>query len=690
MVRKYPAIAALLLLFIFSGIAPAQNVLTSYSIFDLRQVTEVEVSPDGKFAAYVVTLPRSFSDGAGSDYRELYVCEIPSGKTTPLVTGKNMVSTPHWSRDGKVIGFLAKIDTMKTVQLFEIPPTGGKPEKITSHPTPVYNFEYSRDGKLAGFTATEPDASDPDKLKAKGFNAQIYEEEWVPVNLYILDRSTRQSRKLTKNITVHNFDWYPDGSAIAAAVTQKNLTDHEYMYSRIYAIDTQTGLAEKFIENPGKLGHVEWSPDGKHIAFLSAVDVTDSKEGSIFVTETENNSLFQSMRNLNKDFAGTVTAFHWKDNNTIIYVSEEGVDITIREQKIDGNDRPLLLQPGKAAFTAMSIGGGIIAVNGNTSQHPSELYTLDPATGAFTRRTNHNEWLSNIQLARQEEIRYYAKDSLLITGILIYPLGYDNDKEDPKMKNKVYPLIVNIHGGPEACFQNGWLTSYGNWGQVAAAEGFFVFHPNYRASTGRGVEYLKLGYGDLVGKEFEDVLDGIDYLIAKGYVDRDRVGIGGGSYGGYFSAWAATKYSSRFAASCVFVGISNQISKRNTTDIPLEDYYVHWGYWTEEKWMDVLQRSPVYWAKGSQTPTLILHGKEDPRIPPSQGLELYRVLKQHQNDRVRLVYYPGEGHGNRNNPARLDFSLRTMEWFKYYLTGPTKKKWEIPSKELKLDLTKLK
>ena len=190
------------------------------------------------------------------------------------------------------------------------------------------------------------------------------------------------------------------------------------------------------------------------------------------------------------------------------------------------------------------------------------------------------------------------------------------------------------------------------WGRVAAAKGYFVFMLNYRASSGRVIEYSKANFGDLADEEFNDVLGGIDCLVKNKGVDRNRVGIGGGSYGDYFSAWAATKHSEHFKASCVFVGVSNQISKRNTTDIPMEDYLVHWGIWTNEDIELIFDRSPVKYASNNQTPTLILHGKEDPRVHLSQSLELYRQLKMHGDAAVRLVWYPSEGHGNRKNPAQ--------------------------------------
>ncbi|HEX6106823.1 MAG TPA: prolyl oligopeptidase family serine peptidase, partial [Gemmatimonadales bacterium] len=232
------------------------------------------------------------------------------------------------------------------------------------------------------------------------------------------------------------------------------------------------------------------------------------------------------------------------------------------------------------------------------------------------------------------------------------------------------PLILSVHGGPESHVRNGWVTSYANPGQVAAARGFAVFYPNYRGSTGRGVSFSKLGQGDPAGAEFDDLVDAVDHLVSVGLVDTARVGITGGSYGGYATAWGSTFYTERFAAGVMFVGISDKISKLGTTDIANEEYLVHARKRPWENWQFFLERSPIYHAGKSRTPLLILHGKDDPRVNPMQSLELYRYLKLHDNAPVRLVWYPGEQHGNRRAAARLDYNLRMLRWFEHYLQGP--------------------
>jgi dipeptidyl aminopeptidase/acylaminoacyl peptidase len=207
-------------------------------------------------------------------------------------------------------------------------------------------------------------------------------------------------------------------------------------------------------------------------------------------------------------------------------------------------------------------------------------------------------------------------------------------------------------------------------GQIAAGRGFAVFYPNYRASTGRGVEFSKMDHEDTAGGEFDDIVDGVDHLIDTGLVDRDRVGVTGGSYGGFATAWLTTRYSDRFAAGVMFVGISNQISKVGTSDIANEMYLVHQRLRPWDDWQFFLDRSPIYWAGQSKTPLLIAHGKEDPRVYPGQSMEMYRNLKLRGEAPVRLIWYPGEGHGNRNAGARYDYSLRQLRWMEHYLVGP--------------------
>jgi len=175
------------------------------------------------------------------------------------------------------------------------------------------------------------------------------------------------------------------------------------------------------------------------------------------------------------------------------------------------------------------------------------------------------------------------------------------------------------------------------------------------------------GYKDPAGKEFDDIADGIDYLVKEGIADPERVGLGGGSYGGYAAAWFGTYYTKYVRAVCMFVGISDLISKRGTTDIAYEELYVHSGDPIEKMWKLSLERSPIYWAHQSKSAVLICGGADDTRVHPSQSMELYRVLKMNNHPAVRLVQYPGEGHGNRKQNGQIDLLYRILQWYDWYV-----------------------
>ncbi|HOJ04466.1 MAG TPA: S9 family peptidase [Bacteroidota bacterium] len=661
-VRRSSILLLLLHLALLAPLAAQSSVLDTRNLFDIRQAVETAVSPDGRHVAYTVFAPRPFTDAAGPDYRELHVYDVQAGASRMYLGPKRALYSLSWSPDGSIMYFMALLDGSGPAQVHRMRLDGGEPEAVTRSATGISDYALSPDGRGIAYIATTPGDAAVTEWKRKGFDAQVYEELNPHANVYVLTLGESVARQLTKDVSVFDIEWSPDGNTLAAAVAPMNTVDQSYMFKRIHLIDARSGVLTPLVDNPGKLGKLAFSPDGAKLAFISAVAVWDSKEGSVFVVDVRSPKPFAQLRNLHAGYEGTVVDIAWKDAGTLYFAAEEGVDIALREVDLNGKLLAAPIAPGTLVFSSFSVEKGLFAFAASTPQHPRELYLFD---GAAPRRvTTLNPWLANVRLARQERFEYKAKDGLRITGVLIYPLDYKQGTR--------YPLIVDIHGGPESAYQNGWVTNYGNWGQVAAARGFAVFMPNYRASTGRGVEYAKMGLGDLAGKEFTDVLDGIDRLDDMGLIDPKRVGIGGGSYGGYFASWGATRHSKRFAAAVSFVGVSNQISKRNTTDIPWEDYHVHWGIWTHEDFAKVYDRSPVKWAQGSTTPTLILHGTEDPRVHPSQSLELYRALKMHGKAPVRLVWYPGEGHGNRRNTSRLDYLVRTMDWFETYLKGSGK------------------
>lgn len=627
----------------------------------LQSVLSAEISPDGTAVAYTLAVPRHPLGGEnGPAWVELHVVGA-DGQSRPFVTGQVNVSSVCWTPDGRSLAFLARRGSDTVNSLYTIPVDGGEARRIVGLESDLQAVDFSADGQRLALLAAEPQSKEEKDLRDKGFNQEIYEEDWRPTKVWIAPVcGAGQPRKLDLPGSASAAVWSPSGRQLAVVLAPTPLVDDGYMYKRVQIVDADTGQIVERIQNPGKLGRVVWSPDGKHLALISGVDVHDPRDGRLMVAAIPGDG---SLRDLLPDYEAHIGDLAWKDSQTLVWVADEGTGSTLGSVSLDGQRR-IARGPQTPILTRLSLSedGRTLAFAGHSPEHPTEVYWQGPKDKNPRRLTNSNPWLDDLRLARQEVVTWKARDGLELEGVLVYPLNYQPGRR--------YPLIMYVHGGPEAHVSNGWITSYVSPGQLAAARGFAVFCPNYRGSTGRGVAFSKLGQADAAGREFDDLVDAIDHLATRGLVDPHKVGITGGSYGGYASAWAATYYSERFAASVMFVGISNNVSKLGTTDIPEEMYLVHHFKRLWEDWSYFLDRSPIRYVQRHRTPLLILHGKEDPRVDVSQSLELYRHLKTLGQAPVRLVLYPGEGHGNRRAAARFDYQLRLMQWMEHYLLGP--------------------
>ncbi|MDH3786884.1 MAG: S9 family peptidase, partial [Acidobacteriota bacterium] len=415
----------------------------------------------------------------------------------------------------------------------------------------------------------------------------------------------------------------------------------------------------RIVPNPGKLGPYRLSPDGSHVAMVSGTDRNDPSPGRLMVAGTTDGE----MRDLMPTFDGHVRTIEWVGSSALWFIADVGAETRLGKVELDGTVSTRFESAGIAApfpvITAMAstADGSSMAFVGQKPTHPGEIYALAGDEQTPRKLTDSNPWLQEVELAPQEVYRFEARDGLKLEGVLIRPLN----AQQPA------PLILMVHGGPESQDRNGWVTNYSRPGQLAAAEGFAVLYPNYRGSTGRGVEFSKWGHGDAAGKEFDDLIDAIDHLAAAGIVDPERVGVTGGSYGGYATGWLSTRYSERIRGGVMFVGISNKSSKGFTTDIPIEDQWSHTLYEPWTRWEFSLDRSPLFHAEKSRTPLLIAGGTGDTRVHPSQSLQLYRALKMLDNAPVRYVRYPGEPHGNRRAASQDDYCRRVIRWMTHFV-----------------------
>ncbi len=639
--------------------AVSLEVMTPEDVAKIQSVRSVVIAPDGRTIAYTLSVPREPGlEDDGKAWTELHVLNAAS-ESRPFITGEVNVGGIQWRPGHQEITFTAKRGDDKHSALWAIPVAGGEAYKLVDHATSVKSYSFNADGSRVAFLAQEDKSAVRKDQKKHGFSQNVYEEQLRYIRIWILDlEGEADARLLEVEGSASQLHWSPTGDRILVALAPTPLIDDRYMARTLTVIDVETGSKVVEFDHQGKLGGTAWSQDGNLVAAIGGSDINDPKEGRLKVGNL-NDGL---MKDVLPGYLGHVSSLVWVDGDTIRYVGHQGLHTEVAEIDADGTgERSLVDLSSGAVFRSMSVSkdGKATAFAGQSPDHPSEVFRLDDGE-APQRLTVSNGWLAGKSLGIQEELTWTARDGLELEGILIKPKAAAEGR---------LPLVVVVHGGPEAHYDMGWLSGYSRPAHVFAGRGFAVFYPNYRGSTGRGVEFSELDQGDAGGKEFDDIVDGVRHLVEIGLVDEKKVGITGGSYGGFASAWGATYYSEVYAAAVMSVGITDQISKSGTTDIPNEMSLVHWKSRPWEKWQFYLERSPIYYVEKGRTPILIMHGEEDPRVHPSQSLELFRYLKSYGKVPVRLVTYPGEGHGNRRASSRYDFSLRLLRWMDHYLVG---------------------
>lgn len=649
---------ALLAAALLSSTAIHARPMTPEDVARLESLGNIALSPDGTRIAFTTSHRPDVTRGEdnGPALQQLFMAQGPMEARAFLPADVNAQSI-GFSPDGRMVTYLWNRGEAKR-SLWGVPVDGGAPVELARiSDAHVLDYAFTPDG--AGvYLLTQPATDTAREAEAeKGFNALVYEEEQRFNRLFYaaLGGSTPDAapRAITVPGHVDEIELAPDASWMLVASAPTTLVDDNYMRRRPHVLDLVTGEARE-IATPGKLGDLEISPDGSQLAMIAGVSENDPAATTLFLVDI----VTGTMRPLNQGAAEAAVDSEWMADGRLAVAVDQGVHSRLRFYDRNGTRSGDDIDPQGLVITSVQQGGNRLAVRADTATHPGELFLYDG--GAFTRWTNHNPWLAEITFGTQRPYAYAARDGQQIEGVLIEPVG--------GFPVGGAPLILDVHGGPESHESNGWVTSYSNPGQVAAGRGYAVFLPNYRGSTGYGVEFAMAHQGDYAGKEFDDLVDAKAALVAGGLADPARVGITGGSYGGYASAWGATYYSAEFAASVMFVGISNNLSKFGTTDIPNEMYLVHERAWAWDDIDHLLERSPITYAGQATTPLLIMHGDKDPRVSPTQSMELYRHITLRQPDTpLRLVLYPGEGHGNAQSAARYDYNLRMMEWFDTYL-----------------------
>jgi len=635
---------------------------------EMKSVSAPRISPDGRFVVYEVT--RTNWDENAFE-RELWLADIASDQSIRLTNAKRSSYDAKWSPDGKWIAFLSDrppvVSGLKKddkVQLYVMAAAGGEARELTRLETGVSAYEWSPDSRTIAFTSTDPDSKARKDRDERYGEIQIISSDYAMTHLWQIAMPSPEStqppepHRLTEgnDFAVGSFAWSPDGKRIAfSAQLDPDLGSAET--ADIYLLEVASRAVKKIVDTPGPDTSPQWSPDGSEIAY-----------------QTANGSKY--------DFY---------TNHLIAVVSAEGGAPRILTQGFDEDASPLIWGPVGIYFAALqktyahlfvvnaktgavqrvSSGDGEIAsqfsftrdfktcaFTGANDNTYSEIYVS--ATQPFAPRalTTMGSQLKPFQTAGRERIQWNSTDGAKIEGILIKPADFDPAKK--------YPLLLVIHGGPTGVDRTSLSADRYYPVEIFAAKGALVLKPNYRGSAGYGEAFRSLNVRNLGVGDYADVISGVDYLIAKGWVDRGRVGAMGWSEGGYISAFI-TASSDRFRAVSVGAGISDWMTYYVSTDIhPFTRQYLKATPWDDPE--IYRKTSPITYIKSAKTPTLIQQGGSDKRVPVSDSFELYQALRD-VGVPVRMVIYPTFGHPINKPKQQRSVMEENLRWFDHYIWG---------------------
>ncbi|MCS6886199.1 MAG: S9 family peptidase [Acidobacteriota bacterium] len=641
-------------LLVSSSLAYEKHPVNIDDFLSLKRPVDPQISPDGKWVVFSYLEPVSTTSPRRSS---IWLVSTLGGQPRRLTAGAVVESNGRWSPDSRSIAFLSSRGGDGN-QIYVIDIDGGEARKLTSMRRSVSSHLWSPDGRYIAFLMTDPLTEEQEARRKAGDDEEIWDGDFKYSGLYTVEVATgKVNRVSATNINVWEYDWAPDSKRFVAVCTDTPRVDEQYVRARLEVLSVEGGegrlLYKPAGEFHGKLNNARWSPDGSKIAFLaSGGGGREAFAGRVWMLDLATGQA----RNLTEDYLGTFIAIAWLDAKYLACLAIEGVYSSLLKLDAEGRITPLVSPSAGAVMrSAHSCGGGKIAVLKEDSRHPADVWVY--ADGKFSQLTDLNPQVADWLFGESERIAWQARDGLEIEGVLIKPLDYKPGTR--------YPLIVNVHGGPEAADLMGFNFGISAFGLMMSARGYAVLMPNYRGSIGRGVKYNLADQGDMGGKEFTDILDGVDYLIARGIADPDRLGIGGWSYGGYMTAWAVTQ-TNRFKAGMMGAGIANWISFMGLTDIPYENAESHWGHKIFSDPKLYAERSPVEQASKARTPVLIVHGAVDSRVPLSQGQEFYSRLR-FEGVTTQLVIYPREGHGLVEPSHQRDYFERLFEWYDRYL-----------------------
>jgi dipeptidyl aminopeptidase/acylaminoacyl peptidase len=644
---------------------------TSDDVLGLRVVSDPRVSPDGRHVAYVVEALNAEKDAYQTD---VWMVPTAGGEARALAASPVGDDTPRWSPDGRWVAFLserprpgAKADDADEAkrQVWLIRPDGGEAVPLTSAPGAVSGFDWSADGKTIGFVAREP-TSDERRRREKE-----KDDAWTPSQLYawnrlwVIDVATRQPRQLTTGaIHVTGLSLSPDGRTVAFAGQPTPLIPDGFR-SDVYAIPTAGGVPSPLVTQKGSDRSPAWSPDGRWVAFVSQggrdeewytntyLSIVPAGGGTPrILTAALDERIGGSAPAWTPDSAGILVPVVWRTAAHVYRATLEG--------------RVETLTSGPEVNGAPSVDGKgeTLVFLREDSVTPREVWTTRLAPPAARKGagaavapsprplTDTNPQVLGLLSFPKELVTWKGADGWEMEGLLVYPAGHAEGRR--------VPLALNVHGGPAGTHSNAFTPAPRLWGwPLFAQAGYAIFFPNPRGSGGYGESFRAANVRDWGVKDYEDLMAGVDALVERGIADPERLTVNGWSYGGFMTSTVVTK-TDRFRSAIVGAAVTNLASFAGTADIPefARSYFRSWPWEDPQVYV---QRSALFHAGTVKTPSLVVHGDKDDRVPVSQGWEFYNALRA-VGVPTDLLILPRQPHGIREPKMLRTCHQRFHAW----------------------------
>ena len=629
-----------------------------------RGVAGTALSPDGSMAAWGVREP--VMEGEESEYRtHIWVAPTDEGYAPMQWTrGDASASSPAFSPDGRWLAFTTRRggSDAKT-QVWVMDMRGGEAFPATRAEEGVGSFAWSPDGSRIAYTMTAALSEERRRAEKEKRAVIVVDDDFRLTGLWVApfepaaDSLPEPTLVTPDSVHVTSFDWSPDGRALVFAHAPDPRINTTFSESDLAVVPSDGGAVRPLVTRPGSDGSPLWSPDGRWIAFGSQggqpehVGLED-----VWVVAAGGGD----PRRLGETPDRSANLVAWSADGRGIYATESiGTDRSVITVPLDGGaPRRVTTQPGVYGSPAFDRSTSIMLFTWQDVDQPEEVYASAVGSAAREPLSAVNREVPRPPMGRTEVLRWHAPDGTPVEGLLTYPVDYREGRR--------YPLILNVHGGPAGVFSRNFTGAPAIYMlQTFAQEGYAILRPNPRGSTGYGRDFRYAnvkdwGYGDL-----SDLMAGVDTVIAMGIAHEDSLALMGWSYGGYMTSFAVTR-TDRFEAASMGAGLPNLISMTTTTDIP--DYLVaHMG--GKEFWEDpetYMRHSAIFRIAEVETPTQVIHGAEDLRVPFTQGQEFYVALRR-MGVPTEMIVLPRTPHGPREPKLLMAVTPRILSWFERHV-----------------------